>query len=291
MTKIIILTFLPLLLLSSCKKDDKKTNAEKIVTEWVGKTVVFPADIMCTSAGRDTICPDLSATPYKVLVYTDSVGCTSCKLQMYKWTALIEEAVAEMEGQLSFHFYFHPKDKKELMFLLKRDNFKYPVLFDEEDKLNKRNKFPSDMSFQCFLLDKDNKVALIGNPVLNPAIWELYKQVVTGEKSETKTVENTSVEVERNEIELQHLKAGKTTKTVFILKNTGSSPLVIQNVSTSCGCTVPQWEKKPIEPGSKTEIEVKVTPKSSGYMRETITVSCNTEEKQLSLTVRGTADE
>ena len=37
----------------------------------------------------------------------------------------------------------------------------------------------------------------------------------------------------------------------FQFKNNGNSPLVLSNVSSSCGCTVPDWTKKPVKPGKK----------------------------------------
>ena len=148
----------------SCKKDEKKAEAQKIVIEWTGKEIIFPADIECTYLGRDTVCPDRD-TPYKILLYTDSTGCTDCKLQLYKWSTLVEEAETIMPGKISFHFYFQPKDEKELKFMLRRDNFRQAVYIDRRSKLNGVNKLPDNMSYQCFLLDKDNKVVLIGNQI------------------------------------------------------------------------------------------------------------------------------
>ena len=70
-------------------------------------------------------------------------------------------------------FFFHPKDMKELRYLTRRDSFTYPVCFDEKDELNVLNRFPSDMTFQTFLLDKEHKVVSVGNPVHNPKVKEL----------------------------------------------------------------------------------------------------------------------
>jgi hypothetical protein len=39
---------------------------------------------------------------YKVLLYVDSVGCTSCKLRLWDWKALIAEADSAFAGKLSF---------------------------------------------------------------------------------------------------------------------------------------------------------------------------------------------
>ncbi len=43
----------------------------------------------------------------------------------------------------------------------------------------------------------------------------------------------------------------------FEFKNTGKEPLIIQNATASCGCTIPEWPKEPIKPGKKGEILVK----------------------------------
>ena len=54
-----------------------------------------------------------------------------------------------------------------MRYLLKRDGFDCPICIDLDDQLNKLNKFPANMSFQTFLLDKGNKVAVLGNPLHN----------------------------------------------------------------------------------------------------------------------------
>ncbi|MPN28527.1 hypothetical protein SDC9_175969 [bioreactor metagenome] len=160
---------------------------------------------------------------------------------------------------------------------------------DSQEKLNKANKLPNNMSYQCFLLDKDNKVLVIGNPILNPKIWDLYKQTVMEEDNTVlANVILTTVEVEHTEIELQNTKMHETSTATFILKNTGDAPLLIKDISTSCGCTIPEWDKKPINPGAKTEIKVKVTPDGMGYFRKTVTVFCNTKKGILPLTMKST---
>lgn len=270
----------------SCKKDAKKAEAEKIVTEWIGREIIFPTDIQCTYLGQDTVCPDRDAS-YKILLYTDSTGCTSCKLQLYKWNTFIEEVDSLIPGQVSFHFYFQPKDEKELKFLLRRDHFKQAVYMDRGNKLYEANKLPDNMSHQCFLLDKDNKVLLIGNPTLNPQIWDLYKQIIMGEENtEQEDILYSTVEVEQAEIELQDTQMHETATGIFILKNTGDVPLLIKDISASCGCTIPEWDKRPIKPGEKTEIKVKVTPDNAGYLRKTVTVFCNTKRGTIPLTVK-----
>jgi hypothetical protein len=63
---------------------------------------------------------------------------------------------------------------------------------------------------------------------------------------------------------------------VFIVKNTGNGTLIIDRVSTSCGCTAAALKKKEIGPGSQGEIEVTFdTTRRGGDNRKTITVQSN----------------
>jgi hypothetical protein len=60
----------------------------------------------------------------------------------------------------------------------------------------------------------------------------------------------------------------------FEFTNTGDAPLIITNVQSTCGCTVPSFPKEPIMPGKKSKIEVKYNMKP-GPIRKTITVESN----------------
>lgn len=49
---------------------------------------------------------------------------------------------------------------------------------------------------------------------------------------------------------------GDVVERVFKFKNTGNQPLIITNIQTSCGCTVPVWPRDPVMPGGSGEIKV-----------------------------------
>lgn len=269
----------------SCKKNDRKADAEKVVREWSGKTITIPSGIIQSYLGKDTVM-QMPDTPFNVLIYTDSVGCTSCKLKLYSWKQLIHEADSIMPGRVNFLFYFHPKNKNELFYMLKRDNFGYPVYIDYENMLDKQNSFPSAMEYQCFLLDRDNKVISIGNPVLNTKIWELYKGIITGKTEDVQRT--TTIDISQTEIEMPNLKLGEKSTATFIVKNTGDQPLIIKHIDASCGCTVPSWEKRPVNPNEDTRVTVEIQPDNTGYFHKTINVHCNTAERVINLAVKGT---
>jgi hypothetical protein len=136
---------------SSCKDNDSEKEARKIIVEWVGKTIEFPSNMTMSVYGKDTLFSDFQSTPYKILLYVDSTGCTSCKLKLQEWKKLINEADTSISN-LSFVFCFQPKNTKELTFLFRSDRFDYPVFIDTYNELNKINKFPKKLSINVFYL-------------------------------------------------------------------------------------------------------------------------------------------
>lgn len=64
----------------------------------------------------------------------------------------------------------------------------------------------------------------------------------------------------------------------FEFTNTGDAPLLITNVRSSCGCTIPSFPKTPIAPGKSDRIEVKYNM-AKGPISKTITVETNAVNK------------
>ena len=78
-----------------------------------------------------------------------------------------------------FGFSNNKKFKKEIYSLLRHNAIAFPVVMDSLSQINKLNNFPDDRRFQTFLLDKENKVVVIGNPIYNPYIEDLYFDIAT----------------------------------------------------------------------------------------------------------------
>ena len=55
-----------------------------MVTEWEGKKIIYPDDMVFTLWGQDTLDYSLPRVDYTIVSYVDSVGCMSCKLQLLK---------------------------------------------------------------------------------------------------------------------------------------------------------------------------------------------------------------
>lgn len=74
----------------------------------------------------------------------------------------------------------------------------------------------------------------------------------------------------------------------FTFTNTGSEPLIITGVKTTCGCTVPEWSKEPIMPMKKGTIRVTFDPiNRPGAFRKEIHVTSNGREPNTTLYIVG----
>ncbi len=73
----------------------------------------------------------------------------------------------------------------------------------------------------------------------------------------------------------------------FTFTNTGSKPIIISNVKTSCGCTLASKPNKPIMPGETAQIGVKYATNRIGSFSKTITVTSNAKEKVKRLKIKG----
>ncbi|MCT8341153.1 DUF1573 domain-containing protein [Flavobacteriaceae bacterium TK19130] len=74
----------------------------------------------------------------------------------------------------------------------------------------------------------------------------------------------------------------------FEFTNVGDEPLVITDVKSSCGCTVPEKPDGPIAAGETGVIKVKYDTKRVGPIRKTITVYSNADEPVKALKIKGT---
>ena len=75
----------------------------------------------------------------------------------------------------------------------------------------------------------------------------------------------------------------------FTFSNVGEQPLVINQAVASCGCTVPEYTKTPIQPGEKGEIKVTYngTGKFPGHFKKSITVRTNGAVEMTRLYIEG----
>lgn len=286
-----IIIFFSVLALFSCV-DSKKKDTIALLQEWEGKRVNFPSNPVFTIQGEDTLDYYIQNT-CKILTYIDTTGCTSCKLRLTEWQKFIAAVDSIQPHSVQFLFFLYPQNRMEIYQTLRAERFNYPICIDEKDSLNKLNHFPSEMAFQTFLLDKDNKVVAIGNPIHNPKVKELYFKIIRGDEiireDNSRTVK-TELNIDKTSVRFGSFDWQEEQKITFSLENIGDKPLVIEDVHTSCGCTTVEFEKEPVRPGVSLDLHVTYKAEHPEHFNKTITVHCNVESSPIKLTISGNAE-
>lgn len=79
---------------------------------------------------------------------------------------------------------------------------------------------------------------------------------------------------------------GDVVEYTFKFKNTGNQPLVLSNVSATCGCTVPEWPKEPIAPGKSGSIKATFNSAGKlGHQNKVITIQSNAADSPAQVSI------
>ncbi len=80
---------------------------------------------------------------------------------------------------------------------------------------------------------------------------------------------------------------GSNGERVFVFTNIGDQPLIIKNIKSSCGCTVPKKPEGPIMPGEKGEIKVSYATSRVGGFSKSITIFSNAKNPRKVIRIKG----
>lgn len=279
MGKVILILF-SFLFFFSCS-NVKKKQVEILVNECNNKEICFPAHPVFTRQLTDTVLYRIPKSDYKVVVFVDSVGCVSCKLQLSRWKEFMHEVDSLSDGAVPFVFFFQSKDLRELRYILKCDGFSHPVCIDTDDEFNRLNHFPGEMMFQTFLVDSENRVKVIGNPIHNLSVKELYLKELTGMKSNPLPV--TTVHSDSVEYHYGTVGENQTESRKVVLHNTGKEVFRIKGVTTSCDCMTVEYGWDEIQPGESAVLTVKYKAEEPGDFWRTITIYGNIPDQSITL--------
>ena len=117
----------------------------------------------------------------------------------------------------------------------------------------------------------------------------LSTDLVTSPMSATESADKQAViKFDKEEHDFGTLLQGEVVSYSFHFTNTGNTPLIISQVTSTCGCTVGEYPREPIAPGKSGSI--KATYNSAGhhgFQSRTLTVMSNTIPAKNTLVIKG----
>jgi hypothetical protein len=88
-------------------------------------------------------------------------------------------------------------------------------------------------------------------------------------------------------IDFGKIEQGKPVSAEFEFQNPTMVPLIISSVRPTCGCTIADYPKEPVQPGKSGKIAVTFNAASSGMFTKSIIVTSNAQEGNTALVIKG----
>ena len=120
----------------------------------------------------------LLTKPYKMIVYINADGCESCKMQILEsmHKIVVETMPFEKFGVVVI---LHPSHFEVPDYFLEQIQYEFTIFYDLDGSFERINpQLPQNEKFHIFLLDDNNKVIIVGNPVNSPKLMKLYFEIL-----------------------------------------------------------------------------------------------------------------
>jgi len=114
---------------------------------------------------------------FKIVVYTDSSNCNACETKFPVWKIKYRELVRD-NANVGLIFIINTEEVSEFEFNANTANTPGLKLYDTQGIFKKNNNIFNHKDLHTFLLDRDNKILLVGNPLNNQKIFYLYKKTI-----------------------------------------------------------------------------------------------------------------
>ena len=283
------LRFLPFVfcfVILSCQ--NKKDDVIKEYSKWMQIEIKFPDTVVFVKDIFDTVQVDYNKR-LKIVTYNDSAGCLNCKLALSRWIDFIGHIDSLTSNEVVFINIVNIRKMSVLKDVVYGNRFHYPLFIDAEDKFNKLNKLPDESQFRTFLLDENNKVILIGTPVSNSKIRDLYIRTIC-ERLGIKLDLNVVSKPQNQSKNLGTFNWQTPQTTTFTIHNTGNESMLIDTLYTSCECTTAEIDKRSIEPTDSAIVSVKFNAEKPEMFIREVYIDVQGKE-QIVLSIEGEAVE
>ncbi len=172
-----IIGFLTFLSLNACDSRVDKINVK--LQELCSEPIKFNTHDFVVVCNNPTykICVD--SVEFKYVCFLDSSECTSCALKdAYRWNDYISMFESNSK-QISFLYVLSTKPSRDVMLQIRESGFCQNIYIDTCGVFAENNPhIPNNMMFHTFLLDKNNNVVLVGNPIKNEKIRKRFIEIV-----------------------------------------------------------------------------------------------------------------
>lgn len=242
-----------------------KTDYESAILEWTGREIVFPDSMRLAGGGVFVKEP----SDFTIVAYYDSVGCTGCRMKLPYWNEFMNSIDSVNEGyDIQLILIINADNDAKISELINKSGYEHILLVDEKDSFNKANGLAEDYNLRAFLLDRDDRILAIGNPVDNVPLGKVYRDII----SDDMRGEDDRHSPESHTYDFGPVGKDQTVTHEFLLTNEEDDTLRIRRVATSCECTNARVSADVIPPHSSYKVSVSFRDTVAGEFFRTVRV-------------------
>ena len=142
-----------------------------------------PASYLGSKVSMPKEVKGLSKAPNRIIVLLDLITCPSCELKSLKFwddDLILFNELNKEKPCLDIIVVVNKEKDDEIASALSRLDAMYPikVYYDSKDKFISRFTPPVETQYHCFLVDKSDRIRLIGYPYMNNALKDKYISLI-----------------------------------------------------------------------------------------------------------------
>ena len=174
---------LPIILLlvfaAACLSGCRDAETRRTLRRMMGSTVVLPEKVTCVQNGEVFPMPEELRSRPKLIVFVDSTECSKCRIDNFiRYESLFELSRTTGSFEVLLLLSVRNSEYQNVVDHLVLSSQSYPVYIDTENNFRRGNPIiPDNSSMHSFSLDSDNRVILVGDPIYNESIMDLFQKM------------------------------------------------------------------------------------------------------------------
>lgn len=169
------------------------------------------------------------------------------------------------QHNLEFPIFFLPVQEGEYIFPNSLTNLHYPYVFTVDQELKAHHVFIPSSELPDMSVAYYGRVYEILNTEKQPDYHNLFQT---------------------RQMDAGTMKMNTEHSFRFSYTNHSDQPILINDIKTTCGCTVPDWDKSPLLPGKTADLVIKFNPNTSGFHAKKIFVYINKSNNPIALLIK-----
>lgn len=275
-----------LLGLVSCGFGESR-GGSAVLTDFVGTKIKMPRYKEYLLQG-DTIAYDFDDADYKIVTLINASSCVPCEMKPSLWTEIINELKGACDVDVNFVMVLHAKDSERIREYLIREKFPHPFVVDGDELFYEYNDLPRSYACRTFMMNRDNEIMAMGNPMTNPDVRNLCRRLIEDGCGENYDIRSLSSLCKSNSRSFGVCRGGDVVSALFQLDNRYDNEVSVKLLLPSCDCTSACVDRDTIPPHGCALLEVKcLTDSMQGSFRQYVDVFIRESDVPTRLVIHG----